>query len=125
MVTLAFAQAGAILVQKNPHSWTGGEQGLGYDYTRCRRRSSASSTRRTSTGSRWATRVVGVPDRRAGPCDSSPGHVFQAIRENERRVEVLGLRTRGYKLLSFVLGSMLATAGGVVYLLLVGGADPA
>jgi len=32
MVTLAFAQAGAILVQKNPHSWTGGDEGLGYDY---------------------------------------------------------------------------------------------
>lgn len=55
---------------------------------------------------------------------SSPGHVWQAIRENERRVEVLGLRTRSYKLLAFVLGSFLATGGGVVYMLTVNGADP-
>ena len=55
---------------------------------------------------------------------SSPGHVWQAIRENERRVEVLGLRTRSYKLLAFVLGSFLATAGGVVYMLTVNGARP-
>src|SRR4029078_10595057 len=33
MVTLAFAQAGSILVLKNPHGWTGGEEGLGADYT--------------------------------------------------------------------------------------------
>jgi branched-chain amino acid transport system permease protein len=32
MVTLAFAQAGQILVQKNPRGWTGGDDGLGYDY---------------------------------------------------------------------------------------------
>jgi branched-chain amino acid transport system permease protein len=36
---------------------------------------------------------------------------------------VLGLRTHGYKLFAFVLGSSLAAAGGVVYLLDVGGAD--
>jgi branched-chain amino acid transport system permease protein len=32
MVTLAFAQAGAILVQKNPRGWSCGEEGLGYDF---------------------------------------------------------------------------------------------
>ena len=53
---------------------------------------------------------------------SSPGHVWQAIRENELRVQVLGLRPYGYKLMSFVLASFLATVGGVVYLLLLGGA---
>ena len=34
MVTLAFAQAGSILAFKNPFGWTGGEEGLGTDYTR-------------------------------------------------------------------------------------------
>ena len=34
MVTLAFAQAGSILALKNPHGWTGGEEGLGVDYTK-------------------------------------------------------------------------------------------
>ena len=56
--------------------------------------------------------------------ESSPGRVWQAIRENELRVEVLGLRPYAYKLMSFVLASFLATAGGVVYLLLLGGATP-
>ncbi|MBA3841267.1 MAG: branched-chain amino acid ABC transporter permease, partial [Actinobacteria bacterium] len=51
-----------------------------------------------------------------------PGHIWQAIRENELRVEVLGLRPYAYKLMAFVLASFLATAGGVVYLLLLGGA---
>jgi len=54
--------------------------------------------------------------------DSSPGRVWRAIRENELRVEVLGLRPYVFKLMSFVLASFLATAGGVVYLLLLGGA---
>ena len=34
MVTLAFAQAGSILVFKNPYKWTGGEEGFGVDYTK-------------------------------------------------------------------------------------------
>jgi branched-chain amino acid transport system permease protein len=122
MVTLAFAQAGAIVVQKNPHSWTGGETGLGYDYTHV---PSAFVGVVNTRNLYWlalgyavaVALVVGWAVR------SSPGHVWQAIRENERRVEVLGLRTRGYKLLAFVLGSFLATVGGIVYLLVVGGAD--
>ena len=47
------------------------------------------------------------------------GHVWQAIRENERRVEVIGLRPYD-KLLSFVLASFLAAWGGFVWLLLIG-----
>ena len=42
--------------------------------------------------------------------NSSPGHVWQAIRENELRVQVLGLKPYSYKLMSYVLASMLATA---------------
>ena len=43
--------------------------------------------------------------------DSSPGRVWQAIRENEPRVEVLGLQPFRFKLIAFVLSSFLATAG--------------
>ncbi|MGH3131249.1 MAG: branched-chain amino acid ABC transporter permease, partial [Gaiellaceae bacterium] len=56
--------------------------------------------------------------------DSSPGRIWQAIRENEQRVEVLGLHPFRFKLLVFVLASFLATAGGVVYVLLIGSATP-
>ena len=39
-------------------------------------------------------------------------------------MEVLGLRPFSFKLIAFVLASFLATAGGVVYLLLIGGSTP-
>ena len=57
--------------------------------------------------------------------NSSPGHVWQAIRENERRVEVIGLQPLRFKLLAFVLASFLATMGGVIWLVVLGtGASP-
>jgi branched-chain amino acid transport system permease protein len=56
--------------------------------------------------------------------ESSPGRIWQAIRENEQRVQVLGLQPFRYKLMAFVLASFLATAGGVVYVLLITRADP-
>jgi branched-chain amino acid transport system permease protein len=122
MVTLAFAQAGGIVVQKNPHSWTGGETGLGYDYTHVPAAFvGVVNTRNLYWLALGYTVVVALVVGWA--VRSSPGHVWQAIRENERRVEVLGLNTRSYKLLAFVLGSFLATGGGIVYLLVVGGAD--
>ena len=44
---------------------------------------------------------------------SSAGHVWHAIRDNERRVEVIGLRPYPYKLISFVLASFLARLGRI------------
>jgi branched-chain amino acid transport system permease protein len=123
MVTLAFAQAGAILVQKNPHGWTGGEEGLGVDYTKL----PAGLVGIFNTKHLYWIALVYVACVFAivrWAVNSSPGHVWQAIRENELRVEVLGLRPYSYKLISFVLASFLATAGGVVYVLLLGGATP-
>jgi branched-chain amino acid transport system permease protein len=55
---------------------------------------------------------------------SPPGRVWQAIRENERRVIALGLNPYAYKLASFVLSGFLAAGAGVVYLFLQGGANP-
>jgi len=123
MVTLAFAQAGSILVFKDPGGLTGGEEGL-------------------------SLTVESVPDVFVGVFNtanvywlalayliaayaaarwavlSPPGRVWQAIRENERRVEILGLRPYGFKLMVFVLSSFLASMGGVIYLLVARGANP-
>ena len=55
---------------------------------------------------------------------SRAGRVWQAIRENERRVEVLGLRPYGFKLLVFVIAGLLAALGGITHLLLLGGSTP-
>jgi len=123
MVTLAFAQAGSVLVFKNPYGWTGGEEGLGADYTKLP--SGLVGIFNTKhlywVALGFAAVVFAIVQ---WSVRSSPGHVWQAIRENELRVQVLGLRPYAYKLMVFGLASFLATAGGVVYLLLLGGATP-
>jgi branched-chain amino acid transport system permease protein len=123
MVTLAFAQAGSILAFKNPYGWTGGEEGLGADYTKLPDGLvGIFNTKHLYWVALGYLAIVFAVVQWA--VASSPGHIWQAIRENELRVEVLGLRPYAYKLMSFVLASFLATAGGVVYLLLLGGATP-
>lgn len=122
MVTLAFAQAGNVLVRRNP-AVTGGEEGL-----------------------RLATE--NVPDFLVGVINtrnlywvalvlvvvvfaivtwfehSRAGHVATATRENELRVRVIGLRPFVVKLVTFVIASTLAALVGMVYLLLQSGATP-
>jgi branched-chain amino acid transport system permease protein len=123
MVTLAFAQAGYYLIEDNPHNLTGGDTGLVLDT------------------SRLPSVLVGVANTRdlywlALGClalawaatwwltESEIGRVWLAIRENERRVEVLGLTPFPFKLASFTAGSLLAVVAGVVYVLLVGTIEP-
>ena len=123
MVTLAFAQAGAVLVQKNPYGWTGGEEGIGLNFDPL---PAAFVGVLNTKNLYWLAlayaAIVFVVVRIA--VGSSAGHVWQAVRENERRVEVIGLHPLPFKLASFVLASLLATAGGMVWLLLIGGATP-
>ncbi|HEY2936500.1 MAG TPA: branched-chain amino acid ABC transporter permease [Gaiellaceae bacterium] len=123
MVTLAFAQAGAILVSKNPRHLTGGEEGLGLAYQALPKAFVGVLNTKNLYWLALAYAVV-VFVVVSWAVRSSPGRVWAAIRENELRVEVLGLRPAAFKLIAFVLASFLATAGGVVYLLVVGGANP-
>jgi branched-chain amino acid transport system permease protein len=123
MVTLAFAQAGYYLIEDNPHGLTGGDTGL------------------VMSTARLPGLLVGVANSRNlywlalavlilvyvavwWSTGSVTGRVWLAIRENERRAEVLGYRPFRFKLASFVLSSVIATTGGMVYLLLVGTASP-
>jgi branched-chain amino acid transport system permease protein len=123
MVTLAFAQAGQVLVQKNPYGWTGGEEGIGLNYDHV---PDAFVGVLNTKNLYWLALgyavVVFVIVRLA--VNSSAGHVWRAVRENEPRVEVLGLHPYWFKLISFVLAGFLAVLGGVVWLLLIGGATP-
>jgi branched-chain amino acid transport system permease protein len=123
MVTLAFAQAGSVLVFKNPNKLTGGEDGFGVDYTKL---PDGFVGILNTKNLYWLALAYAVGVFLVGrwAIDSSPGHVWQAIRENELRVEVLGLRPFDFKLMSFVLASFLATIGGIVYLVLISGASP-
>jgi len=123
MVTLAFAQAGSVLVFKNPDRMTGGEDGFGVDYTKLPAEFvGILNTKNLYWLALGYAAFVFLAARWA--IGSSPGHVWQAIRENELRVEVLGLRPFDFKLMSFVLASFLATIGGIVYLVLISGASP-
>jgi branched-chain amino acid transport system permease protein len=116
MVTLAFAQVGVVLAIKNPNGWTGGEEGFGTDYEKLPAALvGVLNTKHLYWLALGYAAVVFVLVRWA--VNSSPGRIWQAIRENELRVEVLGLRPHGFKLMAFVLASFLATAGGTVYLL--------
>lgn len=122
MVTLAFAQAGSVLVRRNS-GITGGEEGL-----------------------RLATEhvpsfLIGVVNTRnlywialvllvlifllvTWFERSRAGHVTTAVRENELRVRVIGIRPFVVKHLAFVIGATLAAVTGMLYLLLQGGAAP-
>ncbi|MFC8455106.1 branched-chain amino acid ABC transporter permease [Kitasatospora sp. NPDC057223] len=123
MVTLAFAQAGSILVERDPGGITGGEEGraapadrlpaalVGIEHTANLYWIALAYLVLTLAAVHWAVR-------------SPTGRVWEGIRENERRVEVLGLRPYGFKLVAFVLAGTLAAVGGIVYLLLTGGATP-
>jgi branched-chain amino acid transport system permease protein len=122
MVTLAFAQAGSVLIRRNPDV-TGGEEGLGL------------------TTEQVPDFLVGVVDTRnlfwlalavlvvvflavRWFERSRAGHVAAAVRENELRVRVLGLRPFSAKLVAFVIGSVLAAVSGMLYLLLQSGVTP-
>jgi branched-chain amino acid transport system permease protein len=124
MVTLAFAEAGSTLVDKNPRNWTGAEEGVPVNVDKLPEGLiGVFNTKHLYWVALAYLVMVFVIVNWA--VDSSPGRVWQAIRENEQRVEVLGLHPFRYKLMVFVLASFLATAGGVVYVLLIGSATPA
>ena len=122
MVTLAFAQAGSVLVRRNQEV-TGGEEGLGLA---------------TQQVPDWLIGVINTRnlywlclavvvivylvvlwvDR------SQLGRLAEATRENELRVRVLGLRPYTAKLIVFVVAAGCAALAGVAYLLLQSGTQP-
>jgi branched-chain amino acid transport system permease protein len=123
MVTLAFAQAGSVVVGRNPGGVTGGDEGL---------------TLRTDNLPAF---LVGVVNTRnlywlalavlvavfiivTWVQSSRAGHVAAAVRENELRVRVLGLQPYLVKLLIFVVSAVLVCIIGMVFLLLQSGAVP-
>jgi branched-chain amino acid transport system permease protein len=123
MVTLAFAQAGSILVLRNPGGLTGGEEGLPLN---------------RDALPDLLVGVLHAPYRYwlallyltlcwvvvAWLVRSRVGHVWAAARENPERVGVLGLSVYRAQLLAVLVGGLLGTLGGVAHLLVVGGATP-
>ncbi|MEU4479652.1 branched-chain amino acid ABC transporter permease [Micromonospora sp. NPDC023966] len=127
MVTLAFAQVGAIVVARDfklgdGRGLTGGEEGLPLDVSGL---PSALVGVTNTVNLYWLALaylalVVLVVHRVSG---SPTGRVLAGLRDDERRIGVLGLDPYRFKLVAFTLAGGLATAGGVVYCLIVGGAS--
>lgn len=123
MVTLAFAEALAFFLLSDPLRITGGEEGLPVVSSRL------PDLLRGVANVRWvfwlalayAVLVFLVSWFAVG---SHAGRTWQAIRENEDRVELLGLIPFQFKLLSFTLGGALAGLGGSMFLVLARGASP-
>ncbi|WP_298942140.1 branched-chain amino acid ABC transporter permease [uncultured Microbacterium sp.] len=122
MVTLAFAQAGSVLVRRN-QSVTGGEEGLRLPTEYVPEWLVGVVNTRNLY---WFTLVVLVivylvvlwVDR------SRLGHLAEATRENELRVQVLGLRPYAAKLIVFVVAALCASLAGIAYMLLQSGTQP-
>ena len=122
MVTLAFAQAGNVLVRRNPNNLTGGEEGLSMatgnvpDFL-----IGVINTRNLF----WvALATVAIVYAIVTWIENSRlGHNVAAVRENETRVRVLGGRPYLVKLIAFAVGGTLATFTGMVFLLLQSGAS--
>lgn len=123
MVTLAFAQAGSVLVRRNPDGLTGGEEGLSLETEHVPAALVGVVNTRNLYWVALAVVVIAYlvvlwMDR------SRVGHLTAAARENELRVRALGLQPYTAKLVVFVVGGLLASLAGVMYLLLQSGTVP-
>lgn len=123
MVTLAFAQAGSVLIRRNPGGATGGDEGLPLDITNVPESFIGVLNTKNLY---WLALgvlvlvylvVLWVEKSRAG-------HVAAASRENELRVRVLGIRPYLLKLMVFSIAGVLAVISGMGYLLLQSVASP-
>lgn len=123
MVTLAFAQAGSVLVRKDPGGTTGGDEGLTLNTENVP--AFLVGVFNTQNLYWLALAVLLVVFAVVTWAERSrAGHVAAATRENELRVRVLGLRPYVVKLIMFVVAASLASLVGMAYLLLQSGAVP-
>ncbi|TDN92589.1 branched-chain amino acid ABC transporter permease [Microbacterium sp. BK668] len=122
MVTLAFAQAGSVLVRRNSEV-TGGEEGLSLDTDQVPDMLVGVVNTRNLYWFALAVLVV-VYLVTLWVDTSRLGHLVRATRENEQRVRVLGLQPYRAKLIVFVIAAVLASLAGVAYMLLQSGTVP-
>jgi branched-chain amino acid transport system permease protein len=123
MVTLAFGEAFYLLLLTDPADIFGGDDGLPLAFDEVPQ---LLASARDVKWLYWLALafVVVVYLLAKVATGSRCGRVWEAIRENEGRVELLGLIPYGYKLIAFVFSNFLAAIGGAVYLLVVRGANP-
>lgn len=123
MVTLAFGQAGHVVISRDFGGYTKGDDGLpvnadrlpdffiGVVNTKFLYLLALGTLVFIYLAAWWIT-------------ESSAGRVFAALRDNEQRVSVLGLNPNRFKLLSFVLSASMAALIGAVMLIVSGSGSP-
>jgi branched-chain amino acid transport system permease protein len=123
MVTLAFGEAGHVIVNRNFFGLTGGEYGISLNAEKVPQFwIGVVNTKYLYWTALIAMVLVYVVIWWV--TESSAGRVFAALRDNEQRVQVLGLDTQRFKLLSFVVAGTLAGFLGVIMLIAAGTATP-
>lgn len=122
MVTLAFAQVGAILVARDFGGLTGGEEGLPLSSGVPDFLIGVTNTVNLYWLALAYLTIVLVTLHRV--VQSPTGRVLAGLRDDARRIGVLGLSPYRFKLTAFTLAGATAALGGVAYVLIVGGASP-
>ncbi|MGH1565290.1 branched-chain amino acid ABC transporter permease [Mumia sp. DW29H23] len=122
MVTLAFAELVSIGIGRN-YWGTGGEEGLTLPYQKMPEQLIGIVNTRNIYWLALATLVIVVAVA-VWATSTRLGRMWQAIRENDLRVNVMGINTYAYKLVSTGLSAFLAGACGVAYVIVLGGAVP-
>ena len=122
MVTLAFAQAGSLLVRRNAQI-TGGEEGLSINTDNVPDFLVGVVNTRNLYWLCLAVLVI-VYLAALWVDRSAIGHVARAASQNDLRVQVLGLRPYVAKLVLFIVAGGMASLAGVAYFLLQSGTVP-
>lgn len=122
MATLALAQLLAIVVERG-YGGSGGEVGLLYEFGSLPEAFSGLVNTRNIYWLCLGTLVVVYAVARYA-VRTQAGMIWQAIRENPLRAQVLGVNVYAYRLLSAVVASALAGLCGISYSILMGGANP-
>ena len=123
MVTLAFGEAGHVVISRNFGNLTNGENGLPINADRVPGIFIGVVNTKYLF---WLALAVLIFVYLAiwWVTESSAGRVFSALRDNEVRTSVLGLNPNRFKLLSFVIAGTLASVIGSAMLLVSGNAAP-
>lgn len=123
MVTLAFGEAGHVIISRNFGNLTNGENGLPINAERIPQIFIGVVNTKYLFWLALAV-LIFVYASIWWITESSAGRVFAALRDNETRVSVLGLNPSRFKLLSFVIAAVLASVVGAAMLIVSGQAAP-